>query len=138
MTTFQSGAAVQSGYYFNPIRWHIAPVAADGQRLPEGAGSWTKVNTVLALVLVPILGATFLMSLPVIGFVVFAQALAVGALRLFRSGATDLAATVSPGWQVGEAHLTGKTAAEARPEEKGQPAADARLDALEKEIAEKR
>jgi len=138
MTTFQSGAAVQSGYYLNPIRWHIAPIAADGQRLPEGAGSWMKVNTVVALVLVPILGATFLMSLPVIGFVVFAQALATPVLKLFRAGATDLAATVSPGWQPGEAHLTGKTPEGAAAEEKRPAAAEARLDALEKDIAAKR
>lgn len=138
MTTFQSGAAVQSGYYFNPIRWHIAPVAADGARLPEGHGSWMKVNTLVALALVPILGATFLMSLPVIGFVVFAQALAMPVLKLFRAGATDLAATVSPGWQPGEAHLTGKTPADAATGEEPPAAAAARLDALEKDIAEKR
>jgi hypothetical protein len=137
MTTFESGAAVQGGYYFNPIRWHVAPVAKDGEKLPAGAGHWWKVPTLVALALVPLLGATFLMALPVIGFVVFAQALAVPVLRTFRSSATDLAATVSPGWQPGEAHLTGKEQGAA---EGTQPpaSADAKLDALEREIAAKR
>jgi hypothetical protein len=136
MTTFESGAAVQGGYYFNPIRWHVAPVAKDGEQLPAGAGHWWKVPTVVALALVPILGATFLMALPVIGFVVLAQALLAPVLRTFRSGATDLAATVSPGWQPGEAHLTGKQGAAEGAEPPA--SADAKLDALEREIAARR
>jgi hypothetical protein len=137
MTSFQSGAAVGSGYYFNPIRWHVAPVSRDGESLPAGAGHWWKVPTLAALALVPILGATFLMALPVIGFVVLAQALAAPVLRTFRAGASDLAATVSPGWQPGEAHLTGKEQGAA--ERSAPPAtADARLDALEREIAARR
>jgi len=137
MTTYESGAAVQGGYYFNPIRWHVAPVARDGEKLPAGDGHWWKVPTIVALALVPILGATFLMALPVIGFVVLLQAIATRVLGFFRSGASDLAATVSPGWQPGEAHLTGKDRGAA---EGAQPPAqgDAKLDALEREIAAKR
>jgi hypothetical protein len=137
MTNYESGAAVAGGYYFNPIRWHVAPVARDGEALPGGAGHWWKVPTVAALALVPILGATFLMALPVIGFVVLFQAIATRVLGVFRSGASDLAATVSPGWQPGEAHLTGKARGEA---EGATPevSADERLDRLEREIAERR
>jgi hypothetical protein len=135
MTTFESGAAVQGGYYFNPIRWHVAPVARDGEQLPAGGGTWWKVPTVVALAVVPLLGATFLMALPVIGFAVLLQALAAPVLRSVRAGATGLAATVSPGWQPGEAHLTGR---DARAAERGPSATDLRLDALEREIAERR
>jgi len=134
----KSGSAVKSGYYFNAIRWHVEPIAKDGDRLPEGKGEWMRVSTPVALALVPILGATFLMFMPMIGFVLFLQAMASPVLKVFNKGAADLAATVSPGWQPGEAHFTGKSPESAGDEEKGPTARDARLDALEKEIAEKR
>ncbi len=136
--TIKGGSAVQSGYYFNAARWAIEPVANDGDRLPEGKGTWLKVPTAAALVLVPVLGATFLMFMPLIGFVLTLQKLAEPVVGLFRTSATDLAATMSPGWQPGEAHFTGKSPESAGVEEKGPIAADAQLDALEKEIEGKR
>jgi hypothetical protein len=137
-TLIESGSTVQSGYYFNPVRWHVTPVEKDGGRLPDGKGGWMKVNTAVALLLVPILGATFLMFLPLIGFVLFLQAMALPVVRLFKGGAEQLASTMSPGWQPGEAHFTGKAPEGAGSEEKGQTPQDARLDALQKEIQEKR
>ena len=134
MTTYESGAAVKSGYYLNAKRWHIEPVAKDGDRLPAGDGSWVKVNTAVALALVPVLGATFLMSLPVIGFAVFGRAIAGKALAVFTRGAGELASTVTPGWVAGEAHLAGKPG----DEKAAAPKASKELDALEKEIAERK
>ena len=135
---FKSGSAVKGGYYFNAIKWHVEPIAKDGDRLPEGKGEWIKVNTLVALALIPMLGLTFLMFLPIIGFVIFARALVSPIVNMFNRGATELASTVSPGWQPGEAHFTGKPSEGPGAEEKGPTAADARLDALEKEIGEKR
>ncbi|HET8542436.1 MAG TPA: hypothetical protein VFL83_21360 [Anaeromyxobacter sp.] len=136
--TYQSGSAVRSGYYFNAARWHVEPIAEDGGRLPAGAGSWVKVPTAVALLLVPILGATFLMFLPLIGFVMLFRAIGVSVLGAFRASASDLAATMSPGWQPGEAHFTGKSPEHAGVEEKGPtPRGDA-LDALAEEIERRR
>ncbi len=136
--TYQSGSAVRSGYYFNAARWHVEPIADDGGKLPDGAGSWIKVPTVAALALVPILGATFLMFLPLIGFIMLFRALGASVIGVFRASAADLAATVSPGWQPGEAHFTGKSPEYAGVEEKGPtPRGDA-LDALAAEIERKR
>jgi hypothetical protein len=137
-TMIESGSAVQSGYYFNPVRWHVTPVERDGGKLPEGKGGWIKVNTAVALLLVPILGATFLMFLPFIGFALFFQAMGMKVVNVFKGGAEQLASTVSPGWQPGEAHFTGKATENAGTEEKGASQQEARLDALEKEIEEKR
>lgn len=137
MTTFKGGTAVTKGYYLNLSRWAIEPVAKDGERLPEGKGEWTAIPTAAAIGLAPILGATFLMFLPVIGFVLSLQALAAPVTRMFRSSAADLAATVSPGWQPGEAHFTGKSPEE-RGEEEGPSAQDERLDELEREIERRR
>lgn len=138
MTTYQSGSAVRSGYYFNAARWHVEPIANDGDKLPESAGSWMKVPTIAALALVPILGATFLMFLPLIGFIMLFRAIGASFIRVFSASATDLAATMSPGWQPGEAHFTGKSPEHAGVEEKGPtPRGDA-LDALAAEIERKR
>lgn len=135
-TTFPSGTAVKSGYYFNASRWHVEPIANDGDRLPAGRGSWLPVPTAAALLLVPILGATFLMFLPLIGFILLAQAAAQPLVKAFRAQATDLAATVSPGWQPGEAHFTGMRAENAGVEEKGPSASGDALDALDALAAE--
>jgi hypothetical protein len=136
--TYESGSAVRSGYYFNAARWHVEPIANDGDRLPEGRGSWVKVPTAAALLMVPILGATFLMFLPLIGFILLAQAAAQPLVKAFRAQATQLAATVTPGWQPGEAHFTGKPAENAGVEEKGPIARGDALDALAAEIERKR
>ena len=136
--TYESGAAVKSGYYVDLEGWAVHPVAHDGERLPAGRGAWLRVPTLVAIGLTPILGLAFLMFLPVIGFVLAARAAANPIVRLFRASAADLAATVSPGWAPGEAHLTGKRGEGERVEEKGPPAAAERLDALEREIEDKR
>lgn len=137
-TTYKSGSAVPSGYYLNVSQWAVVPVANDGGALPEGKGEWRSIPTVAALALVPILGMTFLMFLPFIGFALCFQAMAAPVFRGFKTSAEDLAATVSPGWQPGEAHLTGKSPENAGVEEKGPMAKDEKLDALEREIADKR
>jgi hypothetical protein len=133
-TTYESGSAVLSGYYFNPAGWHLEPVANDGDRLPRGRGRWTRVPTVAALLLVPLLGAAFLMFLPLIGFLVTLQALSAPIVNGFRSSATQLAATVTPGWQPGEAHFTGKRSENAGVEEKGPSDSRDALEALAAEI----
>ena len=58
-------------------------------------------------------------------------------VRAFRSSAQDLAATVSPGWQPGEAHFTG-TPTEDAAGAQGPAARDEALDALEREIERRR
>ena len=136
MTNFKGGTAVHNGYYLNLSRWAIEPVSKDGERLPEGNGEWYAIPAVAAMALTPVMGATFLMFMPLIGFVLSLQALASPVVRIFRSSAEDLAATVSPGWQPGEAHFTGKSGSAGA--EEGSVARDERLDALEREIEERR
>ena len=130
-TTYESGSAVTSGYYLNTSSWHVEPVAGDGARLPAGRGGWMRIPTAAALLLVPVLGATFLIFLPLIGFLVVLQALATPLVKAFHTSATDLAATMSGAWQPGEAHFTGKRPENAGVEEKGPTASGDALDALD-------
>jgi len=89
-----------------------------------------RVPTAAALLLVPVLGATFLLFLPLVGFVVALQALAAPMVKAFNTSATDLAATMSGAWQPGEAHFTGKRSENAGVEEKGPTASGDALEAL--------
>jgi hypothetical protein len=85
-----------------------------------------------------VLGATFLLFLPLVGFLVALQAVAARVVRVFEAPATELAATLSTGWQPGEAHFTGKRAENAGVEEKGPTAGGDALDALAAEIERRR
>ncbi len=133
MTRYESNATVKSGYYFNPITMSIVPVSRDGERLPNEKGTWFAIPWVAALALTPLLGALFLMFLPMIGFVLFAQAAGVKVAGVFRGGAGEL---VVPGYAPGMAHLTGKEATGEKKEGEVKPAPE--LEKLQKEIEEKR
>jgi hypothetical protein len=133
MRTIESGSAARRGYYFGTRSWRLQPVARDGDRLAGTPGErFVRIPLLLALALTPVLGALFVVFLPVIGFWLAAVALSRPAMRLVRGLATRFAATVEPGWQPGEAHLTGKRGAA------GPPPVEAEedpLDELEREIA---
>lgn len=122
-TTFNGNQAVQSGYYLEASRWAIEPVAEDGGRLPAGPGTWRRIPTAAALLATPIMGLAFLMFLPFIGIALTAQVALAPVVRFFREAAAGLTATMSPGYAVGAAHLTGKPAASDGVEERGPPSA---------------
>jgi hypothetical protein len=91
----------------------------------------------LAVLASPVLGLAFLITLPFVGFALALRALLAAAARLVRAAAAGLAATLSTGWQLGEAHLTGQASDQAHPVDAGSDADDA-LAALEHEIAWRR
>lgn len=139
MASFKGGTQVKAGYYWHPRSWKVEVVPPEGGRLPEPGASYLKLPFPLLLVVVPVLGALFLMFMPLIGFALFAQAVVKKVTGDVKRGAADLAATVSPGWQPGEAHFTGKPGEEGEPEKKGEAAAPTEeMKALEKEIEAKR
>lgn len=106
-----------TNYYFHKADWSINTDPKNG----------IKVSIPLIFALVPILGALFLMFLPVIGFVLLfqqiAQATANGARSLVGSAVVPMPAA-------GTAHLTGRESVE-----KG---SDDTLKDLESEIASRR
>ncbi len=77
-----AAAVASAGYYLDATRWAVEPVARDGDRLPPGPAHWRRVPVVVALALVPLLGVTFLMFMPVAGFVVLGAHLARRLRRL--------------------------------------------------------
>ncbi len=144
MATVKGGSRVRSGYYWNPRHWTLIPVAHDGEILAGGPEEkFLRVPLPLALALVPLMGALFVFFLPALGFILLAQAMGLKLAGLFKRSAQELAATVTPGWQPGEAHLTGKRAEKQGAEKGGaeRPPAGGEassLEKLEREIEEKR
>lgn len=138
MTTIDAGTRVRKGYYFSAKSWTLHPMPRDGEALPGEVGErYVHVPLLVAFVLAPIMGAAFLMFLPFVGFYLAISAVLRPVTRGFRRSAEEVAATMTPGWAPGEAHLTGKRAEGEAVEEKGPPAEDA-LSEVEREVAKRR
>ena len=138
MAKYTGGMQVGGGYYWNPGKWEVEVVSNEGGKLKGAEGAkYVKVPFPVLFLIVPTLGALFLMFLPMIGFALVAYAMAKKLAGVFTQGATELAATVQPGnFAPGSAYFTGK------PEEKKEGAAEAaqgaELEKLEREIAERK
>ena len=69
MIRYAGGSRVKGGLYWGLAEWHILPIPKEGGILPGEAGTrYIRVPLVLMLVLGPIMGALFVIFLPVIGF----------------------------------------------------------------------
>jgi hypothetical protein len=138
MARYFGGTRVESGYYWNPGRWEVEVVPPEGGPLQGTADAhYVKVPFPALFVIVPLLGAAFLMFLPFIGFAMFGYAIVKRVTGGVRQGATELAATLQPGqFAAGEAYFAGKPGEEEKqPAEGSHPPEIARL---EQEIAERK
>lgn len=140
MARLNGGTRVKKGYYFHMRRWALHAVPRDGEALPGAATEgYFHAPLPVVLTIAPLMGAAFLVFLPFIGFYLVGQAAVRPVARVFRRSATEVAATVRPGWQPGEAHLTGRRAeGEHDGEEARKEAPPGELSELEREIAAKR
>jgi hypothetical protein len=131
MAHYANGQQVGGGYYWNAKNWEVEVVSDQGGALK--GGNYVKVPFPVLFVIVPTLGALFLMFMPMIGFALFGYAMVRKLASAFTQGATELASTVQPGsFAPGAAYFTGK------PEEKkdgSEAPPSAQLESLEKEIA---
>ncbi|HET8542437.1 MAG TPA: hypothetical protein VFL83_21365 [Anaeromyxobacter sp.] len=136
MAKYTGGMQVAGGYYWNPRNWEVEVVASEGGRLKGPADAkYVKLPFPLLFVVVPVLGALFLVFLPLIGFALFGWAIVKKITGGVRQGATELASTMTPGgFATGEAHFTGKPGEE----KKGVAPKSAEIEKLEREIEAKR
>jgi hypothetical protein len=138
MARYTGGDRVPGGYYLN-LRHGICLVSDRGGELPgRGSDRYVRISWVTALLLAPVLGGLFVVLLPFIGLGLFLRLAWRKLTGSAREGARDLAATVTPGWRPGEAHLTGRPL---DPKGEQLPAGGAGESALEQvaeEVARKR
>jgi hypothetical protein len=138
MARYTGGAKVEGGYYWSPRQWEVEVVPTEGGRLKGAADAkYVKVPFPLLFVIVPLLGAAFLMFLPLVGFALFAYAIAKKVTGGVKKTAAELASTVTPGgFAAGEAHFGGKPGEEKHGErETKQPA---EIEKLAKEIEDRK
>ena len=139
MARVHGGMRVAGGYYWNPGRWTITPVADEGAVLPGDASQrYVRIHWAVALLLAPVIGGLFVVFLPFIGFALLFQWAFLRILGGARSSAKDLAATVTPGWRPGEAHLTGRAAEPPKGDVAAGGAGEQALEDVAHEIAKKR
>jgi hypothetical protein len=108
------GTKVNYGFYWSAKAWDMAMVPAEGGFLPGGTDRrYTRIPTFLFLLMAPVMGALYVVFLPVAGFAL----LAGHALRALKTLALDtfmhLAVAVSPTWAPGEAYLASRKRAKA-------------------------
>jgi len=140
MMRYDAGTQVRGGYYWNSRSWELATVAGAGGKLEGAQGDkFVRVPLPAIFVLAPLMGGAFALFLPFIGFAMPVYALVRRLLHAGTKAAADVAATVTPDWQPGEAYLSGKPGEEKKaapePEKKGEAG---NLAALAKEIEERR
>jgi hypothetical protein len=138
MAKYTSGMQVGGGYYWNASNWEVEVVPNEGGKLKGGSDAkYVKVPFLALFVIVPVLGALFLMFLPFIGFALFAYAAAKKLAGGFTRGATELASTVQPGsFAAGSAYFTGKPG-EVKEGASAAPKSG-ELEKLEREISERK
>jgi hypothetical protein len=133
MATFNGNSKVNGGYYFSMKALKVEVIGEEGGTLPGPAEArYLSVPFPLLFVLTPVIGLAFLMFLPLIGFILLAQALALKISgRVYRE-AGALAASVGPAQAHGAAYLGGKEGE--APAEKVSP----ELEQLEKDVEARR
>jgi hypothetical protein len=111
------GTPAKSGFYWHLGKWEMTMVPKQGGILPGGVSDrYLKVPVLGLLVLAPLMGAVYAMFLPFIGFAMLFTFLGKKALAMGRSGAVDVAATMTPDWRPGEAYLASGRKRTADPE----------------------
>jgi hypothetical protein len=115
---YTGGTKVKNGFYWSMQAWDMAMVPAEGGQLPgDGARTYTRIPTVLFLLLAPMMGALYVVFLPFVGFAMVLGYAARWAKRGVTDTAMNVAVAVAPSWAPGEAYLA------ARKREKAEQAA---------------
>jgi hypothetical protein len=124
------GTAAKTGFYWNLRKWEMTMVPKQGGILPGDATErYLKVPVLALLVVAPLMGAAYAMFLPFIGFAMLFTFLGKKALAMGRSGAVDVAATMTRDYRPGEAYLASGRTKRAPDAEDGDTVDPASIDA---------
>ncbi len=133
--TLTGGQKTEAGIYWNKGSWDLVTLSGKGGVLPGSeAHEYVRIPAVALLAVAPLMGATYVVFLPFIGFAMFADFLGKKAGAGMKDGATHLAGVLSPEWRPGEAYFLGRR----KKVVKGKAAKSGDLEKLEKAIEAKR
>ena len=89
----QGGDRVEAGFYWNRKDWRMVVVSGDGGTLDGAHGErYLRIPTLAMLAAAPIMGLTFVMFLPLAGFVLVGKHVGGMALDVTRAAAATIAA----------------------------------------------
>jgi hypothetical protein len=72
MARYHGNETVNPGFYWNPAKWEVTTVEKKGTTLPGGEETnYHRIPLPLVLALGPIMGAAYVIFLPLIGFGLF-------------------------------------------------------------------
>jgi hypothetical protein len=72
MARYHGNETVNPGFYWNPAKWEITTIEKKGAPLPGGEEmNYHRIPLLLVLLLGPIMGAAYVIFLPLIGFGLF-------------------------------------------------------------------
>ncbi len=106
MFRYAGGQTVRHGFYWNPGTWAVTLIEREGGTLPGRATDrYLRVPAVVLLALAPIMGAVYVIFLPLVGFALVLDFAARRAGRLAGKAVWRFLATVVPAWRPGTAYL---------------------------------
>lgn len=109
MNTNIGGQNVKAGFYWNRKEWEIVTLSGEGGTLPgDPTHAFVKIPILLMLAVAPLMGALYVVFLPILGFALLFQQLGKKVAAGSRSAATDLAGTVGMELRPGESYLAGQ------------------------------
>ncbi len=104
MKRYYPGQEVQPGFYVNARSADIVPIGPKGGSLGGPEGTWyLRIPAALMLVLAPVLGALYVVFLPLAGFAMLFRFLGGKAAEGARATAHTLSALTMPGLRLGAA-----------------------------------
>jgi K+-transporting ATPase c subunit len=133
------GSKAKAGIYWSKGSWDLVTLSGKGGVLPGGTDTrYVRIPVLAMIVFAPLMGASYVVFLPFIGFAMFGDFLAKKAGVGIQNGVTHLAMVLSPEWRPGEAYFMGRRKKAAKGNESASADANEKLEKLEKEIETKR
>ena len=133
------GSKAKAGIYWSKGSWDLVTLSGEGGVLPGSAETlYVRIPALAMIVFAPLMGASYVVFLPFIGFAMFGDFLAKKAGAGIKNGVTHLAMVLSPEWRPGEAYFLGRRKKAAKGNESASAEGDKKLEKLEKEIETKR
>ena len=106
---YTGGTKVSNGFYWSMKAWDMAMVPAEGGLLPGGADrTYTRIPTLLFLLMAPAMGALYVVFLPFVGFAMVLGYAARGAKNMAADAVMSVAVAIAPSWAPGEAYLAAR------------------------------
>jgi hypothetical protein len=95
MARYHGNETVKPGFYWNPAKWEVTTIEKKGTPLPGGEEmKYHRIPLPVVLALGPVMGAAYVMFLPLVGFGLFFGFLGKKALAHMNRATAKLAEPV--------------------------------------------